>query len=308
MQNPLQEDSDFDGYGNACDNCQDEYNEDQLNTDQDRWGNACDNCQTVSNDGQEDHDGDWIGDVCDPCDELEHPDPHDEDNDGVRDECDNCPGIYNEEQGNVGEQEAGHEPDEVGDVCDMRPTEPGDVIAAVDGFGGSSLSSRWTIGNGTWNLIQDALQCVETTSSVRLDDTVAPPARHAVEAEFSFNSLDANPQTAGVVFRKAANEGVACLYWYSEEEANGFLALRYLNSDAATGDIEDVNIDPPVLGTSYRMRVVVDGDQFTCELQHGSEWWQAKGTQPGLTLTPPALRVYKTSATYNYFVWYNLGP
>jgi hypothetical protein len=41
-KNPLQEDADGDGWGDACDNCQAISNKDQLNTDHDAEGDACD--------------------------------------------------------------------------------------------------------------------------------------------------------------------------------------------------------------------------------------------------------------------------
>ena len=37
-----QSDTDFDGVGNACDNCKDAPNPDQMNSDNDLVGNACD--------------------------------------------------------------------------------------------------------------------------------------------------------------------------------------------------------------------------------------------------------------------------
>ncbi len=47
-----------DGVGDACDNCIEEMNEDQLDTDDDGLGDACDNCPLASNPLQEDSEGD----------------------------------------------------------------------------------------------------------------------------------------------------------------------------------------------------------------------------------------------------------
>lgn len=91
--NADQQDSDSDGYGNACDNCVMVTN-DQVDIDDDGNGDACDgdadndgieneddNCPAVPNPAQADLDGDGIGNACDA----------DDDNDGCEDAVDNCP-------------------------------------------------------------------------------------------------------------------------------------------------------------------------------------------------------------------------
>jgi len=75
----LTEDSDNDGVPDTEDNCQYDYNPDQLDTDGDGQGDACDpdddndgvpdtedNCPLVFNPDQQDTDGDGQGDACDP--------------------------------------------------------------------------------------------------------------------------------------------------------------------------------------------------------------------------------------------------
>ena len=45
-----------DGYGDACDNCPDDFSIDQTNSDNDSLGDICDNCDTVDNEDQLDTD------------------------------------------------------------------------------------------------------------------------------------------------------------------------------------------------------------------------------------------------------------
>jgi hypothetical protein len=51
--------------GNACDNCDQLFNSNQLDSDNDGIGNACDNCLLTPNPGQEESDGDGVGNSCD---------------------------------------------------------------------------------------------------------------------------------------------------------------------------------------------------------------------------------------------------
>jgi hypothetical protein len=136
--NPLQEDADSDGAGDACDtcpndpdndadsdgvcgdldNCPSTPNLDQEDADSDDIGDACDNCLTVANPGQEDADSDGVGDLCDIC-------PSDPNNDSDGDaicagsgfntpmigEFDNCPMVPNPDQ-------ADEDSDGRGDLCD----------------------------------------------------------------------------------------------------------------------------------------------------------------------------------------------
>jgi len=64
----LSADSDSDGIPDACDNCPDDENADQVDTDGDGLGDACDPCPS---DEENDADGDGICDDADPCIDAE---------------------------------------------------------------------------------------------------------------------------------------------------------------------------------------------------------------------------------------------
>ena len=122
-----QEDSDKDGYGDACDKCPEIPNGPDLgtcvDTDTGETGETCTNdsecdAEEICSDNQEDKDCDGIGDMCDSssscregincdadcddiydqddnCPHVSNPDQEDEDSDGVGDACDNCSKIPN---------------------------------------------------------------------------------------------------------------------------------------------------------------------------------------------------------------------
>ncbi|MEZ4273340.1 MAG: thrombospondin type 3 repeat-containing protein [Myxococcota bacterium] len=108
-----------DGVGNACDNCPDTTNADQLDTDGDGFGDACDNCPSLANATQADGNNNGIGDACD-----------DADDDGLLDAADNCPGKSNLDQLDT-------DGDGVGDVCDncLTVANASQLDADTDGLG-----------------------------------------------------------------------------------------------------------------------------------------------------------------------------
>ena len=69
VSNVSQNDSDSDGFGNACDDCPGEHDS-GIDSDSDGIDDVCDNCSLVSNADQADGDDNGIGDACDCGDGL----------------------------------------------------------------------------------------------------------------------------------------------------------------------------------------------------------------------------------------------
>ncbi len=97
--NPGQEDTDYDGVGDACNDVDD--------LDGDEWSDSLDSCPGAANPGQEDADSDGVGDACN--------DLADGDGDEWADALDNC--LLDANPGQLDDDGDG-----VGDVCDFQLT------------------------------------------------------------------------------------------------------------------------------------------------------------------------------------------
>ncbi|MBP7148957.1 MAG: FG-GAP repeat protein, partial [Acidobacteria bacterium] len=119
-------DTDDDGVGDACDNCDNNANVDQANNDNDGLGDVCD--PDDDNDGipdatdkcplvagvNDDADSDGVGDICDNCPQDSNPSQPDTDLDEVGNACDNCPAVANADQDDP-------DLDDIGNQCDNCP-------------------------------------------------------------------------------------------------------------------------------------------------------------------------------------------
>lgn len=135
VENPGQEDRDFDTAGDLCDacpedpfndedgdelcgdveNCPRRANTDQLDADGDGYGDPCDNCPASTNPGQFDADADGTGDRCTADvdgDGVPNEVDTDDDDDRIPDEFDNCPTVKNWSQRD-------NDADGDGDACDL---------------------------------------------------------------------------------------------------------------------------------------------------------------------------------------------
>ncbi|RLA24929.1 MAG: hypothetical protein DRR11_21300, partial [Gammaproteobacteria bacterium] len=137
VPNVPQTDGDADGFGDACDVCPADPDND---LDLDGVCGDVDNCVAVANRGQEDFDGDGAGDLCDSCTDVDDdgfgdvgfagnvcPDDNcpsvpnalqaDDDSDGFGDACDVCPNDFDPSQTDV-------DGDLIGDLCDACVNNP----------------------------------------------------------------------------------------------------------------------------------------------------------------------------------------
>ena len=172
MANPKQENTDGTGLGDVCDTDDDDdglsdtaeallgSNPLQADTDSDGWDDGKDNCPLQPNVDQSNSDGDTLGDACDPDDDndsfpdtvdncplLVNPDQADANKDGQGDACvgdndgdeisdglDNCPNVANQDQANT-------DGDSLGDACD--PDDDNDGLSDIEetGLGADHLQT-----------------------------------------------------------------------------------------------------------------------------------------------------------------------
>ncbi|MCI5142588.1 MAG: DUF5123 domain-containing protein, partial [Candidatus Electrothrix sp. ATG1] len=160
---------DSDGIRDNIDNCQKNYNPDQLNSDNDDWGDICDNCVTADNPEQMDEDMDGIGNACD----------EDMDGDQVLNAEDNCPIYYNPDQ-------LDEDGDGLGDAC------------TISHCISSSTELQATLNVAAENNKNDIIRLVQGTYTIAANDN----AYFNFSSEEPYSLYIEGGYTAGCVVRE----------------------------------------------------------------------------------------------------------
>jgi len=275
--NPGQEDADLDGIGDACD-------PDLIDSDGDLVPDVDDNCPLNPNPGQEDTDGDGIGDACDNCPLNLNPGQEDTDGDGVGDACDNCPTTANADQADA-------DLDGVGDVCDNCPTtaNPGQEDADLDGIG--DVCEPDSDGDG---VIDDLDNCPATPNPGQEDadlDGIGDACEPDTDADGVIDDLDNCPATANADQADADGDGIGDV---CDADLDGDGVANTLDNCPVTPNADQIDGDGDGVGdacdncpdTPNADQADADGDGIgdVCEVANIPPVAQADSGAPGMVV------------------------
>jgi hypothetical protein len=228
---------------------------------------------------------------------------HDEDNDGIVDTCDNCPTVANANQADVGELNAGHTPDGVGDACDPRPTETGESILLFDPFTSGQIGSDWQVNGGTWQANSGTIAETATGNVQELDRvSFGNLSDYLVETMVTLDALPNNDSRATVVSRMDASTHNG---WGCAVKQSVLVFSMITNGDAGESNPPSDSIPTPQVGSRYRIQSGGFGNNLYCILPDtGHSVPRTNSTYPSGV---PGLRSFAAASTWRYMLVYRLG-
>jgi hypothetical protein len=228
---------------------------------------------------------------------------HDEDGDGIVDSCDNCPTVANADQADVGEVNAGGNPDRVGDACDPRPANGGESILLFDPFTSGNIGSEWQIYGGTWQAGADTIAETATGTVQELDRVGFPSTSdYLVETLVTLDALPTSESRATLVFRMnpSSHNGWGCAVM-----KNVLIFSAITNGESGESNPPSVAIPAPQVGSRYRIQTGGYGNNIYCMLPNSGH--AVPRTHTSYPSGVPGLRSYAAASTFAYLLVYKLG-
>lgn len=266
---------------------------------------------------EEDRDGDSVVDSKDNCVAVANPFQFDEDFDGVGNACDNCPHIANADQSDVGEESEDQIPDGVGDICDPRPTLPGDRLVVFEGFEGE-LSSDWLQVGGVpideWHGENGQLRLDRHASQSALywNEFIDTPSFVQAQIQVTDQGAYAN---YGVLSSFSPTGGPGTGYYCAPvryENGSSLLALYKFNGSGGTLPVQLVAMTEPPhpIGEGTEMRLTSRsgfGQTEECLFDIENNWAVLDEVDGDYGHGYIGLRARDAGIVVDYFVGYAMG-
>jgi hypothetical protein len=219
--------------------------------------------------GARDTDGDGIPDAIDNCARVANLDQHDDDGDGVGDVCDPCPQIKETTEDSDG--------DGIPNDCDPRPLLAGDTLVRFDPFtGAGNLPSGWQARGGkpsdvptAWHSGDDVLELTIANSDISIAVFDTGSMRHAIDVDVEVDSASSGLQfvTALADARPDAHEFSGCGMRF-DSQVDGLSREVFAYRKGTFTILRDL-VDPPRVGSRFRIQFVIDGLEQRCSISSG---------------------------------------